>query len=100
MKRLRKKIDTWGDAVPAVRRPCQIKHPPLTREEHLFCWLYSVIGLTQAEAYKTAFVGSSAKMVSCSAMASRLLQTPEIISYINRIDRYYSENQLEIKLKI
>lgn len=100
MKKIRRKTDSWDDIAPAVRRPCQIKHPPLTRGEHLFCWLYGIVGLTQAEAYKTAFVGSSAKMVSCSAMASRLLQTPEIILYINRLDRYYSENQLEVKIKI
>lgn len=82
-----------------VKRPRQLKHPNLSHAEHLFAWLYGVIGYTIAASYKIAFK-STATLNSCSAMGSRLLKSEFVVEYLQMLDRYNDSHPLEIKIKL
>lgn len=82
-----------------VKRPRQLKHPNLSPAEHLFVWLYGVIGYTIAESYKISH-SSSATLNSCSAMGSRLLKSEYVREYLEILDRYYENYHMEIKIKL
>lgn len=82
-----------------VKRPRQLKHPNLSPSEHLFVWLYGVIGYTIAESYKISH-RSTATLNSCSAMGSRLLKSEFVVEYLQMLSRYNDSHPLEIKIKL
>lgn len=95
---MRKRRTNRYDTGQTIKTPKQINHPHLSDSERLFCWLYCVIGMTQAESYKLSMT-SQATMSSCSAMASRMLQENDVKEYMALLEKYFNSNPLEVKIK-
>lgn len=96
----RKKLITPIYERPAIKTPKQIPSVNLTESERLFVWLHAIIGLTIAESYKLSHRKSTANLNSCSSLGSRLLAEDSIKCYINRLDRFYNDNPLEVRIKL
>lgn len=95
----RQRVPTRNDEKRPVKTPKQIRHPNMTDDQRLFCWLYAIIGMTQAESYKLAF-GSKAALSSCSAMSSRMLQETYVREYLHILDQYFNNYPLEVKVRM
>lgn len=95
----RKRTLSFNSESRPVKTPRQIRHPNLDKREHLFCWLYAVIGYTVAEAYQVSH-HSTATLNSCSAMGSRLLRSENVVEYIEILNRYYENYPLEVKIRV